>query len=107
MKLGVSEQASHNESEPSIKPRYKRLCGHGVRLSETRSCPAKNGARTGGTQRGQGGWRVAKVLSGTWENRRATPAGVGGGRSSDEASNDRGAKGLCMRRAESEARWTG
>jgi len=45
---------------------------------------------------------LGQFCTGTWETRRATPAGVGRGRSSDEAGNDRGTKGLCIRRAESE-----
>ena len=46
------------------------------------------------TRRGREGQRAHKVLSGTWEIRRSTPPEVGGGHSSVEASNDRGAKGL-------------
>lgn len=60
----------------------------------------EHGLRTkDGTRRGQGGQRAHKVLSGTWDLRRSTPSEVGGGYSSVEASNDRGAKGLYIEEA--------
>ena len=77
MKLGVCERVSRNESEPSYKPRYTSSCGQEFEDSETSILPATNGTKTGGTRRGQGGQRARKVLSGTWETRRATPVGVG------------------------------
>ena len=77
MKLGICKRVSRNESEPLCKPRYTNSCGQGLGDSETSIHPVTNGTKTEGTRRGQGGQRARKVLSGTWETRRATPAGVG------------------------------
>jgi hypothetical protein len=41
MKLCVRKRASHNESEPSCKPRYASSDGQGVEISEASSGPAR------------------------------------------------------------------
>ena len=69
-------------------------CGQGVGDPEASSRPGIRFRSKDDTRRGQEGQRAHKVLLGTWEIRRSMPPEVGGGHSSDEASNDRGAKGL-------------
>ncbi len=90
------KQVSRSASEPSLLRLVSnnKPCGQRVTLREAEK---KRRSRFAARKawRGIEGRRVWKVALGTWETCGAKAfAGVGRGRSSVEAGNDRGAKGL-------------
>ena len=93
------KQASRSASEPLPLSlvNLKTPCGQRVIVREAEK---KRRSRFAARKawRGIEGRRVWKVALGTWEACGAkASAGVGRGRSSDEAGNDRGAKGLYVK----------
>ena len=92
------EQVSRSVSEPLLLRlvNSETPCGQRVIKREAeKMCRSRFAARK--AWRGREGRRVWKVALGTWEACGAkASAGVGRGRSSDEAGNDRGAKGLYL-----------
>jgi len=91
------KQISHSVSEPSfLRLVNSSPCGQRVRIREAEKMrPTRLGVQK--AWRGKEGWRVWKVVSGTWEVCGAkASAEVGRGHSSGEAGNDRRAKGLYL-----------
>ena len=105
MKLRVCERMSHNESELLVEASLRK--SRVVKVSDYWK-PETGRHRTvqGRTVRGgvEADGAFGRFCAGTWDRRGVTAAEVGGGHSSTETGNDRGAKGLCVRRAESETR---